>query len=134
MDETVNHALARRMAELARSVAAPRSVDDVLADVTTAVMELIPGVDVAGVLLVGKEGRFETLAPTSELPNKLDELQMLYHEGPCVEAALDELIVRTDDFRTEQRWPRLHRRGRQARRAQRAVVQAVHRPLRPRAR
>ncbi|WNG86637.1 ANTAR domain-containing protein [Mycobacterium sp. ITM-2016-00317] len=106
MDETVSHALATRMAELARSVAAPRRVEDVLSDVTKEVMELIPGTDAAGVLFVGKEGRFESVAGTSELPHKLDELQMLYHEGPCLDAALDQLIVRTDDFRTEQRWPR----------------------------
>ena len=30
---------------------------------------------------------------------------MTFNEGPCVEAALDELIVRTDDFRSEDRWP-----------------------------
>jgi len=29
-----------------------------------------------------------------------------YGEGPCVEAAVDELIVRTDSFETETRWPR----------------------------
>ncbi len=31
---------------------------------------------------------------------------MTFNEGPCVQAALDELIVRTDDFRTEERWPK----------------------------
>lgn len=93
------------MAELARSVAAPRSVEDVLADVTAAAKELIPGVDTAGVLLIGRGGRFESLAGTSELPHKLDELQMAFNEGPCVEAALDDLIVRTEDFRSEDRWP-----------------------------
>ena len=31
---------------------------------------------------------------------------MLFKEGPCVEAALDELIVRTDDFRSDNRWPK----------------------------
>ena len=101
-----NYDLAQRMAELARSAAAPRSVDDVLSDVTAAAMELIAGADTAGVLLVGKGGRFESLAGTSELPHRLDELQMTFQEGPCVEAALDELIVRTDDFRSEQRWPK----------------------------
>ena len=40
-----------------------------------------------------------------DLPHRLDELQMMFNEGPCVEAALDELIVRTDDFRSEERWP-----------------------------
>ncbi|WP_233213501.1 GAF and ANTAR domain-containing protein [Mycobacterium hubeiense] len=98
--------LVQRMAELARSAAAPRSVDDVLAEVTAAAKELLPAVDTAGVLLIAKGGKFESLAGTSELPHRLDALQMKYNEGPCVEAALDELIVRTDDFRTEQRWPR----------------------------
>lgn len=105
MTETSSHALAQRMAELARTVASPRRVEDVLSDVTEEVMDLIPGVDAAGVLFVGTQGRFESAAGTSELPHRLDELQMKYRQGPCLEAALDSLIVRTDDFRTEQRWP-----------------------------
>ena len=76
-----NHDLAVRMAELARVIAL-RKVDDVLVDVTAAAKELIPGVDVAGVLLVGKGGTFETLAPTSDLMFKLDDLQMRYRRGP----------------------------------------------------
>ena len=63
-----NPDLAARMAELARAAAAPRSVEQVLSDVTAATKELIPGVDTAGVLLVGKAGKFESLAGTSELP------------------------------------------------------------------
>jgi GAF domain-containing protein len=94
------------MAELARTAAAPRSVDEVLSDVTAAATELIQGTDSAGVLLVGKGGKFESLAGTNDLPHRLDELQMMFNEGPCVEAALDELIVRTDDFRAEERWPK----------------------------
>ena len=99
-----NHDLALRMADLARTVAL-RKVDDVLADVTSAAKELIPGVDVAGVLLIGRAGSFETLAPTNDLMFKLDELQMRSGEGPCLEAALDEIVVRIDDFRDEPRFP-----------------------------
>lgn len=101
---TQNHDLALRMAELARSIAL-RSVDDVLADVTAAAKKLIPGVDIAGILLVGKNGAFDTVAPTSDLMFELDKLQMTYLEGPCVEAALDEIVVRTNDFSEETRWP-----------------------------
>lgn len=97
--------LAERMAELARAVAGPRSVKDVLFDVTSTAKELIPGTDTAGVLLITKGGKFESLAGTDELPYRLDELQMKYKQGPCVQAAIDELIVRTDDFREEKRWP-----------------------------
>jgi GAF domain-containing protein len=93
------------MAELARSVAAPSSVEEVLENVTATAKQLIPGVDSAGVLLISKGGKFESLAGTSDLPHQLDELQMTFHEGPCVQAAVDDLIVRTDDFRTEERWP-----------------------------
>ncbi|HEY6650621.1 MAG TPA: GAF and ANTAR domain-containing protein [Mycobacterium sp.] len=106
MTQPRNYDLARRMAELARASAAPRSVDDVLSDVTAAAKELIPGTDTAGVLLIGKAGKFDSVAGTDDLPHRLDELQMTFNEGPCVEAALDELIVRTDDFRSESRWPK----------------------------
>ena len=101
-----NHDLAVRMAELARTAVSPRSVEDVLSDVTAAAKELIPGADTAGVLLIGKGGKWDSVAGTSDLPHLLDELQMKFNEGPCVEAALDEVIVRTDDFRVEERWPK----------------------------
>ncbi len=100
-----NHELALRMAELARNITL-RPVDDVLVDVTAAAKELIPGVDIAGVLLIGPGGTHKTLAPTSDLMFKLDDLQLATGEGPCLHAALDETIVRTDDFRDEPRFPR----------------------------
>ena len=102
---TQSHDLALRMAELARATAMPRTVEEVLTDVTTAAKELIAGVDLAGVLLVGTAGAFETIAPTSDLMYRIDKLQMTYLEGPCVQAALDEIVVRTDDFRNETKWP-----------------------------
>lgn len=106
MTETRTHDLAVRMADLARTVAAPRKLDDILAGVTAAAQELIRGVDAAGVLLIGKGGTFESLAQVTDVPHRLDELQMQYNEGPCMEAALDDEIVRTDDFREETRWPK----------------------------
>lgn len=97
------------MAELARSVAGPRSVKDVLAEVTAAAVELLPGADVAGILLIAKGNEFESLVGTSDLLYHLDKLQVKHGEGPCIAAALDEMIVRTDDFETEQRWPEYSR-------------------------
>src|SRR4051812_34858966 len=105
MDMAPDHSLATRMADLARAAAGPRNVEDVLSDVTATAKELIPGVDTAGVLLVAKGGKYESLAGITELPHKLDELQMKYEEGPCIQAAVDDVIVRTDNFRTEERWP-----------------------------
>jgi len=55
---------------------------------------------------VGKGGAFETLAPTSDVLFEIDQLQMKHVEGPCVQAALDETVVRTDDFREDTQWPK----------------------------
>ena len=105
MAPSADRALAVRMAEMARSLARERTLDAVLNEVTAAAVELIPGVATAGILLVKKGGEFESLAATSELPHQLDILQMTFGEGPCVQAALADTVVRTDDFRTETRWP-----------------------------
>jgi GAF domain-containing protein len=107
--ELSQHELALRMAELARSVAAPRNVDDVLARVTDAAVELIPGADTAGVLLIAPGRKIQSLFGTSELVYKLDELQAKYNEGPCLDAATDELMLRIDDFTKEPRWPNFSR-------------------------
>jgi hypothetical protein len=101
---SVQHHLAHRMAELSRNIAVPRRTDDVLREVTKTVVELIPGVDTAGVLLVRPGGKFESVAGTSGVPHELDELQMRLGEGPCLEASLHDTVVRTDDFREEVRW------------------------------
>ena len=105
MADLSGHELAQRMAELARLAASPRSVEDVLTGVTTEAVNLLTGADTAGVLLIGKGGKFESLSGTSDLIYRLDELQEKYGEGPCVDAAIKELVVRTDDFENEQRWP-----------------------------
>ncbi|OBG23770.1 GAF and ANTAR domain-containing protein [Mycobacterium sp. 852002-51057_SCH5723018] len=105
-DLTSRHELAVRMAELAREIAAPRQLEQILADVTTTAVQLIPAADIAGVLLVKKGGEFESLADTDSLVAQLDKLQHDFGEGPCADAALNETIVRTDDLRSEPRWPR----------------------------
>jgi GAF domain-containing protein len=94
------------MAELSRSLATPRRTADVFSEVTAAAVELIPAVGTAGILLIGNGDQFEALAGTTSLPSQLDLLQMQFGEGPCRQAALGDTVVRTDDFRSESRWPR----------------------------
>jgi hypothetical protein len=101
MAEDTGPALAARMAELARATAGPRTPEEILAEVTAAAVELIPRVDTAGTLFIRKDG-FES---TMDIPHRLDKLQMTFNEGPCIQAALDDSVVRTDDFRHEVRLP-----------------------------
>ena len=105
-DAYSRHDLALRMAELARAMTAPRTPEQILEDVTTAAVQLVPGADAAGVLLVKRGGHFESLADTDGVVGQLDKLQHDLAEGPCAEAALQETVVRSDDLRRESRWPR----------------------------
>ena len=105
LDPTSEHELATRMAELAREIATPRSLHEVLADVTATAIKLIPAADIAGVLLLKGGGEFDSVADTDSLVAKLDKLQHDFGEGPCHDAALKQTIVRTDDLRVEPRWP-----------------------------
>jgi GAF domain-containing protein len=102
----LRHDLAVRMAELARAMAVPRTLEQILDDVTAAAVQLVPGADAAGVLLVKRGGDFESLGDTDGLVGQLDKLQCDFGEGPCAEAALQETVVRSDDLRCESRWPR----------------------------
>jgi len=105
MSRPDHHALAARIAELARMSADARGRDEILAGVTAAAVELIPGVDTAGILLIRRDG-YESVAGTTDIPDRLDELQMTLDEGPCRQAALNEVEVRIDDFRSDSRWPK----------------------------
>lgn len=105
MDVPRPYEVTTRMAELARAMAAPRGRDEIFSDVTAAAVDLIDGIDTAGILLITGEGSYESHACTSPLPCELDVLQETFQEGPCLEAALDDLVVTTEDFRDEPRWP-----------------------------
>ncbi len=109
MADLSGNALAIRMAELARMFAPPPRVEEVLAGVTSAAVELIPGADMAGVLLSGKGNKFESLVDTCDLVGRLDAVQERQQEGPCLDAATDELVVRTNDFAVDKRWPKFAR-------------------------
>jgi hypothetical protein len=104
MPDPTSRDLAVRMAELARAVAAPRTAEEIFSEVTSSAVELIAGVDTAGILLITKNGKFESHAGTTELPHELDELQHLLQEGPCLDAAFDDVLA-VGDFREETRWP-----------------------------
>ena len=105
-DPDSGHKLAVRMAELARTLGVARPVEQTLEGVTGAALQMIPGADAVGVLLVKRGGDFESLAGTHEVVAELDKLQITFGEGPCEEAALHETVVRSDDLRAETRWPR----------------------------
>ena len=75
-----------------------------LGRVTESAVELIDGVDYADVMLI-QHGQFWSVAPTDPLVTHLDELQMELKEGPCLQAAVNEAIIRCGDLQHDERYP-----------------------------
>jgi len=68
--------------------------------------QAIPGAQHVGLALLGRAGQATTVAATSDLARRLDELQFTLREGPCVDAmGLDgPAVVRIDDD-SDRLWP-----------------------------
>jgi GAF domain-containing protein len=98
----------RAMADLTRPIAEETPLDLTLAAVTGAAIRLIPGIDYADVMLLDK-GTVESVAPTHPLVSDLDGLQLRLQEGPCVQAALHDEVVRCPDLAHDERWPQFAR-------------------------
>jgi GAF domain-containing protein len=81
------------------------NVEGTLATVTAAAVELIRGVDHADVLLVDGD-RFTSVAPTAPMVKELDAIQERLQEGPCLQAAHADSVIRCTDLRAEPRFPR----------------------------
>lgn len=97
--------VADAMAEVAASLRAPMDLDETLKLITRSAADTIPGVTEASISITTKEGRIETLAPTGPLVIRADHLQYELHEGPCMDAALEQPIVVVADLAADPRWP-----------------------------
>jgi GAF domain-containing protein len=99
-------ALRRTMEDLPRTFLRPVPIDDLLNGITRAAVDLIDGADCADVLLVSESNDFRSLAATRQLAIDVDDIQKQFHEGPCLDAADGDALVRCDDLQDDPRWPR----------------------------
>lgn len=96
--------LAGLFGRLGMVVGSASAVGDALAAVTAAAVEAIPGADAAAITR-GRGPKLETVAATSELPKRVDEIQYQLMSGPCIDAVLKDGTFVTNDLRTDHRWP-----------------------------
>ena len=102
-DPSLNEALASAMLTLTTPFSRPIDVEQTLTRVTAAV-HLVDGADYADVML-REDGEFRSIAPTATVVSDLDGVQMRHRQGPCLEAAQVDSVVRSPDLRREHRWP-----------------------------
>jgi GAF domain-containing protein len=112
--------LRHTMADLTGKFTHSTEIGATLSSVTAAAIELIDGVDCADFLLIADPDRFESLAATSQLAVDLDGFQKQFGQGPCLDAASGDSVVRCNSLREDHRWPRF---------ASAAVAAGVHSTL-----
>ncbi|MEX5303488.1 GAF and ANTAR domain-containing protein [Kocuria sabuli] len=97
--------LAGQLSELARTLQHEQDMDATLAAMVYAALELIPGAAAASISVARAHHTMTSHAASSELAAVVDQLQEEHGEGPCLDAAYVENIVRVPDFGQENRWP-----------------------------
>jgi hypothetical protein len=91
-------------------VASPLAADEALSVVCLAAVQAIDGADAAAVTK-GRKDRFRTVGATSDLALRVDEIQSGLMSGPCVDAVPEQTVYRSDDLRTDTRWPEFAKRA-----------------------
>lgn len=99
-------AFTRSIAEAARTLNQPRSLDETLQTIVEVASNSIPGFDQVGIATLHKLGAVETRASTGDLVLRLDHLQYGLQEGPCSVVLQGPEPVSMSSLRAEQRWPR----------------------------
>ncbi|RYC09628.1 GAF and ANTAR domain-containing protein [Nocardioides zhouii] len=94
------------IAEAARTLYRPRSLDDTLQTIVEVACNSVPGFDHVGISTLEKKGDVETRAFTGDLVLPLDKLQYSLGEGPCSATLQGDEAVSVSSLRHEQRWPR----------------------------
>jgi transcriptional regulator with GAF, ATPase, and Fis domain len=100
----INSAIRQAMVDLTAHFATKVDIRQTLADVTATAVQLIQGVDYADVMLID-EGHFQSIAPTDPLVTDVDKAQMRFQQGPCLQAAVADSVIRCTDLRRDERWP-----------------------------
>jgi GAF domain-containing protein len=103
-DDEFAKMLRQTMIDLTERYSRPTELNITLAGVTKAAVRLVPGVESADILMISPPDGFESLAATSPLAQRIDALQREFQEGPCVDAADGQPLVRCDDLQNDQRW------------------------------
>ena len=107
--------LAEQFSALARSLQARHAdPDQILDEVVSAAIALIPGVEEGSISVVMSRRTVTSQHASGELPQRVDALQEEVGEGPCLDAAFQEQTVRVPDMAQEKRWPNFSQRAAEA--------------------
>jgi GAF domain-containing protein len=96
--------LAAVLAQMGAVLLSTETISTTVALVTALAVETIPKTEGAGVSLIDSRGK-RSVAASDAFVERVDALQYELDAGPCVTSWRDQLLVRIDDVRQDQRWP-----------------------------
>ncbi|MDQ2583903.1 histidine kinase [Saccharothrix yanglingensis] len=98
--------LASRLGDLARYLQDQKGVEDTLQGIVDAAVDTVPGARYAGLSVVRGRGSMSTVAASDDdLVGKVDQAQIDFGQGPCLDALYDRNTVSLPDMAQERRWP-----------------------------
>lgn len=100
---------AERLLDAARRTAlslGPAGLDQTLANITAAAVEVLPEVQMASITVQHADGRLDTVAPTDDMLLEVDHAQYDLREGPCYEAATETVHLSSPHLAADPRFPR----------------------------
>lgn len=103
--------LAATFAQIARDLQAQGSPEGIQETVTKTAVATVASCDHAAISVVRRRGGVQTVAPTDDVPSRVDALQYETGEGPCLDAIRVHQTYVIDDLARDDRWPRFSRRA-----------------------
>jgi len=94
------------MRDVAASLAEPGDRNEALGRITLAAVQTVQRVVFGSLSVRHLDGSLETIAATSPLIDKADQVQYQLREGPCYDAVTNGPVAYSADLSTDQRWPR----------------------------
>lgn len=96
--------LSERLADAARAMEGARYHESTMDTAVGLGLQLVPGAEEAGISLVRRK-EIDSPATTSQLVNRIDQLQYEHDEGPCLDAIRESEVVASCDVSQDARWP-----------------------------
>jgi GAF domain-containing protein len=95
------------IAELARQLHASERQDlnTVLINVADGAVRNVPGAEYAGITVTTNRDTLTTQVATDPIAELHNDIQVKHGQGPCLEAAWEQPVVRVNDLTSENRWP-----------------------------
>ncbi|SFC57730.1 ANTAR domain-containing protein [Nocardioides terrae] len=103
MDDNTDKAL-DAIGRLAESLS-PGDLDRTIASLTTAAVEILPGVDHASITIRHSDGAIRSYAMTDPVLRELDDYQFSMKEGPCYDGVTSDAFTVCGDLLADSRYP-----------------------------